>query len=107
MENKLIDNIDEPVIRSYIQGIINLTNKLPEYIKQNIAKLDLSPLSNQVELSLKDLELQNCQVDVINNHNVITRIQTKTNEDINGFIFNVKSYHVKPKVGKHNVTQQI
>lgn len=107
MENKLIDNIDEQVINSYIKGIINLTNKLPDYIKQNIAKLDLSPLSNQVELSLKDLELQNCQVDVINNHNVITRVQTKTNEDINGFIFNVKSYHVKPKVGKNNASQQI
>ena len=107
MESKLIDNVDEQVINSYIKGIINLTNKLPDYIKQNIAKLDLSPLSNQVELSLKDLELQNCQVDVIDNHNVITRVQTKTNEDINGFSFNVKSYHVKPKAGKHNATQQV
>lgn len=53
MENKIIDNIDEQVITLYIKGIINLTNKLPDYIKQNIAKLDLSPLSNQVELSLK------------------------------------------------------
>ena len=50
MESKLIDNVDEQVINSYIKGIINLTNKLPDYIKQNIAKLDLSPLSNQVEL---------------------------------------------------------
>ena len=104
MENKLIDNIDEQVIRSYIKGIINLTNKLPEYIKQNIVELDLKPLSNQIELSLKDLELQDCKIEINDNDNVITRIQTKPSEVVNNIDFNIKSYHVSPKAGKNNAS---
>lgn len=97
--NKLIDIIDETTIEAYMRGIIDLTKKLPPYIRNNIVQLRLSPLQSTGALTLQDVELNDCKLEIIKTENVITRKQTKPINIRNNELL-LESYHVVPKGGK-------